>query len=169
MNTNIEMNDIKAKVSMLKADNERLTLDASDWREKHRLACAENVLLLDQRDTCWESHKGYEAENERLCMELVEKDMLPARLRATITQQDELLNMHDAELERLQSKHDLLRKNYAFRYKEVQQLRAALEKHGRHAKGCACLPIWRPIAGTKDRYVLDDSPPCTCGYAESLK
>ena len=103
MNTNIEMNDIKAKVRMLKADNERLTLDASDWREKHRLACAENVLLLDQRDTCWESHKGYEAENERLCMELVEKDMLPARLRATITQQDELLNMHDAELERLRA------------------------------------------------------------------
>ena len=61
MNTNIEMNDIKAKVSMLKA------------------------------------------ENERLCMELVEKDMLPARLRATITQQDELLNMHDAELERLRA------------------------------------------------------------------
>ena len=36
-------------------------------------------------------------------MELVEKDMLPARLRATITQQDELLNMHDAELERLRA------------------------------------------------------------------
>ena len=74
-------------------------LSDKDWTElQHRMHSAEEAAewAKAERDTL-------KAENERLCMELVEKDMLPARLRATITQQDELLNMHDAELERLRA------------------------------------------------------------------